>query len=137
MTQFVYHKGFSDKDLSLPRFTAIWRYQDLPKLLWTLTTGCLWFARIDSLGDMYEGSITRAGHRKRAEMLKTMPGMGEPGGFRLPEVEAWISGINRAMVRNAAVNAWHIGDHESAAMWKLYVAAGQGVAIRSTIDRLI
>lgn len=34
------------------------------------------------------------------------------------------------------VNCWHINEHESEAMWQLYTAAGQGIAIESTKARL-
>jgi SAM-dependent methyltransferase len=34
------------------------------------------------------------------------------------------------------VSCWHINDGESAAMWKLYTAAGSGIAIESTRARL-
>ena len=34
------------------------------------------------------------------------------------------------------VNCWHKNPHESDAMWKLYSASGQGVAIESTIGQL-
>jgi hypothetical protein len=34
------------------------------------------------------------------------------------------------------VSCWHLNDDESAAMWKVYVASGQGIAMRSTFGRL-
>jgi hypothetical protein len=34
------------------------------------------------------------------------------------------------------VNCWHINEHESEAMWQLYTAGGQGIAIESTKARL-
>jgi hypothetical protein len=35
------------------------------------------------------------------------------------------------------VNCWHISEHKSAAMWKLYTQGNEGVAIRSTFGRLM
>ena len=34
------------------------------------------------------------------------------------------------------VSCWHESEHESDAMWKLYSASGQGIAIESTIGQL-
>lgn len=34
------------------------------------------------------------------------------------------------------VSCWHINEHESAAMWKLYLKSDEGVAIQSTLPRL-
>jgi hypothetical protein len=35
------------------------------------------------------------------------------------------------------VNSWHIKEHESAAMWKVYLSNNEGIAIQSTYQRLI
>ena len=55
---------------------------------------------------------------------------------RVARSHAVDSFLARAMTRWCAVNCWHLGEHESAAMWDIYVPAGAGVAIRSTFDRL-
>ena len=34
------------------------------------------------------------------------------------------------------VSCWHKSDHESEAMWKLYSASGQAIAIESTVGQL-
>lgn len=35
------------------------------------------------------------------------------------------------------VNSWHAQDHESAAMWALYVKSGEGIAVESTYARFV
>jgi hypothetical protein len=37
---------------------------------------------------------------------------------------------------NTGVICWHINEHESDAMWKLYSSKGQGIAIESTVQQL-
>jgi len=91
------------------------------------STGCLWFARTDTLGDPFEGSSTQAIQTSMRDLL-TLFG---------PTTDDKWSTMNQASVRNTAVNCWHVSEHESAAMWRLYVASGQGIAMRSTIDRLL
>ena len=34
------------------------------------------------------------------------------------------------------INCWHINEHESDAMWKIYLDSAEGVAIQSTFERL-
>ena len=34
------------------------------------------------------------------------------------------------------VNCWHLSEHESAAMWKLYGAGGKALAVQSTFNKL-
>ena len=34
------------------------------------------------------------------------------------------------------INSWHMSEHESVAMWKLYDLTGQGIAIQTTFRRL-
>lgn len=43
----------------------------------------------------------------------------------------------RKQLREAVlINCWHINDHESAAMWKLYARSDKGISIKSTVQRL-
>jgi hypothetical protein len=34
------------------------------------------------------------------------------------------------------INCWHSNQHESAAMWKIYLKSDEGIAVRTTFDRL-
>ena len=38
--------------------------------------------------------------------------------------------------RMTLISSWHLGGHESAAMWKLYLTGDEGVAVRSTVADL-
>jgi hypothetical protein len=60
MPQFVYERGVSDARVSHSRETPIWRYQDLPKLMWTLSSECLWFARADTPDALHQIHVDRA-----------------------------------------------------------------------------
>jgi hypothetical protein len=51
-------------------------------------------------------------------------------------LSAGMSDLARRSVLRTYVNCWHMGKHESFAMWRLYAAAGQGVAVRSTFRAL-
>jgi hypothetical protein len=118
-----------------PVFTApsdpnvpIWRYMDFPKYVAMLESQALFFARADLLGDPFEGSISKANLALRPEVYKnaTVPN------------DAWkqLSSFTERIRFWTFVNCWHINEHESAAMWRLYSATHHAIAIRGTYAAL-
>lgn len=105
---------------------TIWRYMDLPKLVATLCDRTLWFARADTLGDRHEGAYGSFNVSMRPSMYSDIPSEGL----------LQISEATRKFVRHTFINCWHMAEIESAAMWRVYAPAGQGVALRSTYSRL-
>ncbi|MFZ5476904.1 MAG: DUF2971 domain-containing protein [Myxococcota bacterium] len=131
----------------------VWRYLDALKFLALLQTSSLFFARLDKMEDPFEGSVPWVNHEQRkaayakhqeerraffdgileknpsAEPIKQLRDRflqaGDPVGEWYEMQRRWTG-----------VNCWFMGEHESAAMWRLYMPAGHGVAVRSTIGRL-
>jgi hypothetical protein len=100
---------------------------DFAKFVSMLDKQALFFARIDSLGDAFEGiesRINRKAVRIDAEILSEMNG-------RTP------NDILKEKRQRTVVNCWHINENESTAMWQLYLKSGAGIAIQSTYQRLI
>ena len=106
---------------------VIRRYIDFTKLVAMLHDRALWFSRADKLGDSFEGSFTSANIEARPAFW------GRPftGRYREKLEEAW-----REAPCYHFINSWHMNDHESDAMWKIYALRGDGIAIRSTYKRL-
>jgi hypothetical protein len=102
---------------------VVWRYMSLAKLLSLVESSRLFFCYADRLGDPYEGTLPLAMHRDAKRDMTP---------------EAWDQMLQgyRQLRRVTAVNCWHMGDHESAAMWQLYAPTGEGIAVRSTVGRL-
>jgi hypothetical protein len=110
---------------------TIWRYLNFTKLVSLIDTRRLFFARVDTFEDSFEGSIsaaTQMARRKgygdldeedRDERLRTLQQMTE-------SAPSWMY-----------ANCWNLSEVESAALWGLYVQAEGGVAIRSTYQRLV
>lgn len=96
--------------------TRVWHYMDLFKFLWMLDSSALYFARLDTLDDPFEGEYTARDYREH-------PGLPSPKEICLAQ-------------QRIHVNCWHMNEHESAAMWKMYSHAGHGIAIQSTFGRL-
>src|SRR5688500_13900142 len=78
------------------------RYLNLPRFIWLLSTGCLAFARVDSLEDPFEGSVP--------------PAVYEEWKQRHPDL---ITTARRGLRKHAFVSCWHANNTESEAMWRL------------------
>ena len=111
----------------------IWRFMDLSKLLYILAHQALPFVRLDLFEDKFEGYIPKGNIIVPTDLKEIPPDQQTLTAER-------INRNNRKLARNARkiifVNCWHINEHESAAMWKLYLQSPEGVAIRSTFGRL-
>lgn len=124
--------------LSLPPdlSTPIWRYMDLVKLIALLKDNALYFPRADTLGDPFEGSYSQPTVDAMREAFiqadVTMPEEALENTLRMMYEDA-----PRNSARMTYVSCWHVSDYESAAMWAYYVQHGIGVAIRSSVQRLI
>lgn len=106
------------------RTTKIWRYMNLTKLLSLLDNERLYFARVHQMDDPFEGSMPMANAEKQ---LMSYYG-----------TTAYSGKSYRRRIRECtALSCWHMNEHESDAMWKLYLSSHEGVAIQSTVDRLI
>jgi hypothetical protein len=121
---------------------VIWRYLDFTKYVDLLTWQSLWFARLNTLGDPFEGTYPAENHARFAHMaMQEMEGLKDASKeerdqrFNIVKGTAgWASRFNGAC---AYVSCWHNNDYESAAMWKLYLKSDEGIAIRSTTRRLV
>lgn len=106
----------------------IWRYMDFTKYVAMLASGSLFFCRADKLGDSFEGTLTRGTVEAwRAEVAQHNLSS---------RTEHAFHELFRGYRRWTFVNCWHVGQHESAAMWKLYSKSEEAVAIQSTYSRL-
>lgn len=117
----------------------VWRYMDFTKFVSLIDTQCLYFARADKFDDPFEGSLPRKNVHARTMLLASpdMPQDMSSGKINaLLDFENQLSGINRHMKKFVAINCWHANEHESAAMWKLYLKSNDGIAIQSTYKRL-
>lgn len=125
----------------------IWRYMDLTKYLSLLDKRCLHFTRLDQLSkiDPFEGYYTHLNLEFEKLKFEDMPEpWKESSGIMNERTFKGIIDANkrsRELVKYhrsvTFVNSWHTKDHESAAMWKIYLSSNEGIAIQSTYQRLI
>lgn len=88
-----------------------WKFENL------LEKKALFFSRADKLEDKFEGSVTK--------------NLTSGGG----EIDS-IDNMRKAFLPYTYLNCWHVNEHESDAMWKLYLHGNDGVAIQSTFKKL-
>lgn len=139
--------------------TRLWRYMDFTKYVSMLSTRSLFFVRLDKLGDRWEGKypkkqwtrLIEAAKQGRNEIInlleKNINNAQKVGNERAVQTfmelkkfyESHPPGYTeflKCQTSWTATNCWHEGEHESAAMWKLYLTSREGIAIESDFDRM-
>lgn len=117
----------------------IWRYMDFTKFVSLIDTKCLYFARADKFDDPFEGSTPKKNVHARTTLFASPD---RPQDMSQGEINALLDFDNqwseyiRHMKKFVAINCWHANEHESAAMWKLYLKSNEGIAIQSTYKKL-
>lgn len=111
----------------------VWRYMDFPKLVSILDKNSLFFSRGDQFKDPFEGSYPLLNVLGRNYVP---PSISAPNIEKFQEAMASLGGINKNWPKHVGINCWHLNNHESAAMWQLYIQSNEGVAIQSTYKNL-
>lgn len=92
----------------------------------------LFLPRVDLLNDPHEGNITLAHiHALFMRDLHAASMYGPDAISMDKELE-----YRRKLRKVTYVSCWHMNEHESEAMWRLYCDADQGVAIQTTYEKL-
>ncbi len=111
----------------------VWRYMDFTKLVSLIDSSHLFFNRADEFADPFEGSWPKVNVEARKIVPDDIPEKAR-GPFK--EQMEKLGDFTRSLVRYKAINCWHMNEHESAAMWKLYLKSDEGIAVQSTYRRL-
>ena len=125
----------------------VWRYLDFTKFLSMLEDKSLYFCRLDVLAnkDPYEGLYTNLNARGEEITYADLPEeVWKNKGIEDEKTLLMIQAAQkqtRPFIRQqrelSFVNSWCVSEHESAAMWPLYVQGSEGIAIRSTFNHLV
>lgn len=119
----------------------IWRYLSFPKYVDMLRRSGFFFSTVEALrdSDPYEGAMTQIEIEKLREHEERFREIQKTTGGQLPDALSPVKGKERiwdTWKRTTIVNCWHMNDEETASMWRIYAAGGEGVAIQSTYGRL-
>lgn len=123
-----------DKRLNKPHGnTVIWRYLGLDKFLDLLASSELFFTNAAKMTDRYEGVIPK---RNEKYILRNLKNEGFDNEEARLESQIKLHQTNslRALT---LLNCWTINQHESYALWKIYLGGSKsGVAIKTTVSKL-
>lgn len=111
----------------------VWRYMDFTKLVSLMDSRHLFFNRADQFADPFEGSWPKINVAARQVIPDDIP---EKARDSFQTEMAKLGDFTRNLVRYKAINCWHMNEHESAAMWNLYLKSDEGIAVQSTYRRL-
>lgn len=107
----------------------LWRYLKVERFKELISTSKLYFAPISDFKDLFEGAISySADGRKHPHDLFHE--------FSLAE-EVAIDENFRNLAWQTKASCWHLSGHECAAMWQIYTAKDKGVAIVTTVGRIM
>lgn len=111
--------------------SPIWRYLTFTKFVSLIAQKSLFFSNISALkdDDPFEGTIPSKNEQVYQELLNDDDPIWN---YTISTKEKNV----QEEIMYCSVNCWHINVTESVAMWKLYLARSEGVAIRSTFRRL-
>lgn len=106
----------------------IWRYMDFTKFVSMLDHQGVFFPRASKLGDPFEGSYSRGNEALRPTLYKNAPNIASAF-QRMSPFMRWARDWTM-------ISCWHMNEHESAGMWKLYAKTSEAIAIQSTYELL-
>jgi hypothetical protein len=129
----------------------LWKYMDFAKFASMLTTRSLYFACPIQFSDPYEGLLPRSHVAAESKILQNVIDQNflplrdqlAARGVPLERTDGVLDGLvsqlraaHEQVNGKFGVSCWHESEYESDAMWKLYSASGQGIAIESTVGQL-
>jgi hypothetical protein len=92
---------------------------DVLQFLTMLEQHALYFALLQEVDDIWEAALSK---RLTATLIRSAPDM---------------TARYAVFRKTFAINCWHENRSESVAMWSLYTTEGHGIAIQSTVGRLM
>jgi hypothetical protein len=120
-------RTLAERSLEEPGLSdPLWRYMDLMKFVAMLVKKGLYLARVNRLGDAYEGWVPELSEGQYEGFAKDW----------LMEKDRKLKAESKKAIERFFVSCWHSNDDESDAMWKLYDKGGAGVAVRTTVRSL-
>ena len=104
---------------------------DFTKYVSLLESSALYFSRLDQLGDNFEGSITVA-----TKKSLDSPDVALRDDLRAA-MQSQTTSLRHTIREGTYVNCWHMSEHESAAMWRLYSKTEEAISVQTSYGKLV
>ena len=111
----------------------LWRYMDLAKFMGMVTSNKLFLPRSDLFEDDYERTWSRGTIEKLSNNKPSSPELmsQRPGSFLDQKLTDQLE-----LRMRSYISCWHMNEHESFGMWKLYTKSDQAIALVSSARQL-
>ena len=107
---------------------------DFTKFVAMLEDRTLFFTNLTNFKDPFEGFLTKPTSEKFRSVPDDVDASEAERRCKVGEYNLNFMKWGRNLIY---VSSWHMNNYESAAMWDLYIKAGEGVAIQSTVGNMI
>ncbi|HEV8070205.1 MAG TPA: DUF2971 domain-containing protein [Planctomycetaceae bacterium] len=111
------------KEIEVSERTPVWRYMRFERFVSFMETHELFFCRPCNFDDRWEGRFPPSFFKNAKRFMDD-------------ELRIDLERRLEMHMYGHFVNCWHMGEHESDAMWRLYALSPNGVAIKSTVRKL-
>ncbi|GAB3016622.1 hypothetical protein GCM10027284_39630 [Cyclobacterium sediminis] len=134
----IYNFNLHNSDLDKP----IWRYLDFSKFIDLLENKSLFFSKVDSYEDKYEGVHNAMGANDHyditndGELLKTKFPTDQRGKGNSERYKLYVTDLLETLKKCVGINCWRFNEFDSHAMWKIFLSSNEGVAIKTTVFKL-
>lgn len=121
---------------------SIWRYLDFSKFVALLENKSLFFSKVDSFEDKFEGvhnAISKDDHydiTNNGEMIRIPYPLDKRARNNSENYKKFISQTIDSLKASVGINCWRFNKNDSHAMWKIFLNSNEGVAIKTSINSL-
>jgi hypothetical protein len=122
---------------------VISQYMSFAKFVSLLNTKSLYFTRADKFKDNFEGSYPARDVQEREQLANQLIATMKIPKSQHGTIRALVERdreknpkINKNLRKYILINCWHMNEHESHAMWRLYPKSDEGLCIRSTYKKI-
>ena len=105
---------------------VIWRYMNLEKFVYILEEKRLFFARVDTFEDPFEGILPPPLEQLYQSYMDDLN----------KDVQQAIFKLWHNIRTHSMCSSWYCGNHQSMAMWEKHHMRNSGVAIKTTVGNL-
>jgi hypothetical protein len=106
----------------------VWRYMSFGKFMDLLSSQSLFFSRADMFVDKFEGYVNEAAEARISQEFSEF--------VNAEEMRSELRLLLTKLKELTIINCWNMGYSDNITMWDTYCPGNEGVAIKSTIERL-
>lgn len=123
--------------------TKVWRYIDFSRFISIIENKTIHFSPVNAFEDIHDGIFNCLDKDNHYDIQTNgrivpiaAPSPGSMNAENADRIKEFITLFHQVILHATGVSCWRLDDHESHAMWRIFIRADEGLAIESTIDKL-